>query len=178
MKAPVAKNERDSARRSSWILACRAATEGGKPVVKPGSVVDNHSSSPCLAARLKQRTRGRVEPTHSPPIWPCSGWGLPCHAALAPHAVGSYPTVSPLPRTLAGRSAVYSLLHWPSAHAAQELPGTLLYGARTFLGAIKSRRGCLDRLRRRHCLTAGRQASPHDKVLVFKCRTPPRWPVN
>ena len=67
-------------------------------VDKPGSVVDNHSSRPCLTAGLKQRTRGRVEPTHSPPIWPCSGWGLPCHAALAPHAVGSYPTVSPLPR--------------------------------------------------------------------------------
>ncbi len=69
-----------------------------EPAVKPGSVVDNHSSRPCLAARLKQRTRGRVEPTHSPPIWPCSGWGLPCPAALAPQAVGSYPTVSPSPR--------------------------------------------------------------------------------
>ena len=70
-----------------------------EPAAKPGSVVDNHSSRPCLAAGLKQRTRGRVEPTHSPPIWPCSGWGLPCHAALAPHAVSSYLTVSPLPRT-------------------------------------------------------------------------------
>ena len=70
-----------------------------EPAIKPGSVVDNHSSRPCLAAGLKQRTRGRVEPTHSPPTWPCSGWGLPCHAALAPHAVSSYLTVSPLPRT-------------------------------------------------------------------------------
>ena len=34
------------------------------------------------------------------------------------------------------RSAVCSLLHWPSAHAAQELPGTLPYGARTFLDAL------------------------------------------
>ncbi len=34
------------------------------------------------------------------------------------------------------RSAVCFLLHWPSAHAAQELPGTLPYGARTFLDAL------------------------------------------
>ena len=70
-----------------------------EPATKPGSVVDNHSSRPCVTARLKQHTRGRVEPTHSPPIWPCSRWGLPCHAALAPHAVSSYLAVSPLPRT-------------------------------------------------------------------------------
>ena len=31
------------------------------------------------------------------------------------------------------RSAVCSLLHFPSAHAAQALPGTLPYEARTFL---------------------------------------------
>ena len=86
-------------------------TEVAEPAGKPGSVVDNHSSRPCLAAGLKQRTRGRAEPTHRPPIWPCSRWGLPCPATLAPQAVGSYPTVSPLPRALAGRSAVCSLLH-------------------------------------------------------------------
>ena len=34
------------------------------------------------------------------------------------------------------RSAVYSLLHCPSAHAAQALPGTLPYGARTFLAVL------------------------------------------
>src|SRR6185437_1197268 len=34
------------------------------------------------------------------------------------------------------RSAVCSLLHWPSAHAAQELPGTLPCVARTFLDAL------------------------------------------
>jgi len=117
-------------------------TEVAESAVKPGSVVDNHSSRPSVTARLKQHTRGRVEPTHSPPIWPCSEWGLPCPATLSPQAVGSYPTVSPLPRMSAflaedeHRSAVYSLLHWPSARAAQALPGTLLCGARTFLGAV------------------------------------------
>ena len=116
------------------------STEVAEPAGKPGSVVDNHSSRPSVTAGLKQHTRVRVEPTHSTPIWPCSEWGLPCPATLSPQAVGSYPTVSPLPRmvTVAGshRSAVYSLLHWPSAYAAQALPGTLLCGARTFLGAV------------------------------------------
>ena len=69
-----------------------------EPVVKPGSVVDNHSSRRCVTASLKQRTRVRIEPIHSTPIWPCSRWGLPCRATLSPHAVGSYPTLSPLPR--------------------------------------------------------------------------------
>lgn len=54
----------------------------------------------------------------------------PVRGALLPH-----------PFTLATRirrcrSAVCSLLHWPSAHAAQELPGTLPCGARTFLDAL------------------------------------------
>jgi len=118
-----------------------------EPVVKPGSVVDSHSSTASVTAGLQHPTRVRHEPCHSTPIWTCSGWGLPCPVALSPRAVGSYPTVSPLPRTLAGRSAVCFLLHFPSAHAAQGLPGTLLYGARTFLGALL-RRDCLDRLRR------------------------------
>ena len=128
--------------------------EVAEPVVKPGSVVDSHSSGTCVAAGLKQPTRVRHEPCHSTPIWSCSGWGLPCPEALSPRAVGSYPTVSPLPRTLAGRSAVCFLLHFPSAHAAQALPGTLLCGARTFLGALL-RRDCLDRLRRGHCRMVG-----------------------
>src|SRR5690606_29016222 len=101
-----------------------------------------------VAAGVKRPTRVRHEPCHRTPIRPCSGWGLPCPAALSPRAVRSYRTLSPLPRALAGRSAVCSLLHFPSAHAAQALPGTLLYGARTFLGALL-RRDCLDRLRRR-----------------------------
>ena len=35
------------------------------------------------------------------------------------------------------------LLHFPSAHAAQALPGTLPCGARTFLDARKVQRDCL-----------------------------------
>jgi len=37
------------------------------------------------------------------------------------------------------RSAVYFLLHFPSAHTAQALPGTLPYGARTFLRVLLRR---------------------------------------
>ena len=72
-------------------------------IIKPGSVSlagDNHSSRLCITTKLKQRTRVRIEPIHSTPIWPCSKWGLPCPAALAPQAVGSYSTGSPLPRML------------------------------------------------------------------------------
>src|ERR1700754_3603338 len=94
---------------------------------------DSHSSRPGVTARLQQPTRERRGPRHGSLIWSCSGWGLPCRATLAPHAVRSYRTLSPLPDPLAGPSAVCSLLHWPSAHAAQVLPGTLPYGARTFL---------------------------------------------
>ncbi|GEM_PF-3138424 len=113
---------------------------------KPGFVVGSHSSGSCVAAGFKQPTRERRGPRHSSPIWSCSRWGLPCHAALAPHAVRSYRTVSPLPRMPAcipenrvrrHRSAVCFLLHFPSAHAAQALPGTLPCGARTFLAVSK-----------------------------------------
>jgi hypothetical protein len=66
------------------------------------------------------------------PIWSCFRWGLP-YRSVTRLAVRSYRTVSPLPRTREGRSAVYSLLHFPSAHAAQPLTGTLPCEARTFL---------------------------------------------
>jgi hypothetical protein len=103
---------------------------------------DNHSSRPHVTVRLKQPTREQRGPRYRSPIRSCSGWGLPCHAALSPRAVRSYRTVSPLPDPLAGPSAVCSLLHWPSARAAQALPGTLPCGARTFLDAHKTRRDC------------------------------------
>ena len=78
-------------------------------VDKPGSVVDNHSSRLCIATKLKQHTRMRIEPIHSMPIWPCSKWGLPCPATLAPQAVGSYPTISTLPRTLRPFGGIFSV---------------------------------------------------------------------
>ena len=91
-------------RLARWATATKCKSEhvtqkSAEPADKPGSVKDSHSSRPCVAARLKQPTRERRGPRHSPPIRSCSRWGLPCHAALAPRAVRSYRTVSPLPRT-------------------------------------------------------------------------------
>ena len=154
-----------AARERRPVRKSRGEEEVAEPAAKPGSVVDSHSSSPSVTAGIKQPTRVRHEPCHSTPIWSCSGWGLPCPEALSPRAVGSYPTVSPLPRTLAGRSAVCFLLHFPSARAAQALPGTLLCGARTFLGALL-RRDCLGRLRRGGLSHAFRRAGFCGRGLV------------
>ena len=45
---------------------------------KPGSVVDSHSSRPCVAARLKQPTRERRGPRHAP-LFGLAPGGV-CHA--------------------------------------------------------------------------------------------------
>src|SRR5256885_2688267 len=55
-------------------------------------------------------------------------------APVARRAVGSYPTFSPLPFALEKR-AVCFLWPFPSPCGAQALPGSLPYGARTFLSA-------------------------------------------
>ena len=63
---------------------------------------DSHSSRSGVAARLQRPTRERRGPRQSSPIRSCFRWGLPCRAALAPHAVRSCRTLSPLPRTPCG----------------------------------------------------------------------------
>ena len=95
--------------RPGQFVTATGGLKYGKSVDKPGSVVDNHSSRPCVTAGLKQHTRVRTEPIHSTPIWPCSEWGLPCPAALSPQAVGSYPTISTLPRTLRPFGGMFSV---------------------------------------------------------------------
>ena len=140
-----------------------------KPADKPGFVVGNHSSGPCVAARLERPTRERRGPRHGSPIRSCSGWGLPCHAALSPRAVRSCRTISPLPDPLAGPSAVCFLLHWPSARAAQVLPGTLPCGARTFLDA-RTHRDCLADFGGKDTLARGPRASATADLLMRRCR--------
>jgi len=49
---------------------------------KPGSVEDGHSSATRVATGLLRPTRKRRGRRHGFPIWPCIGWGLPCHATL------------------------------------------------------------------------------------------------
>ena len=58
---------------------------------------DSHSSRPGVAAWLQQPTREQRGPRYRSPIWSCSEWGLPCRTTLAPYAVRSYRTLSPLP---------------------------------------------------------------------------------
>jgi len=94
----VSRRRYGQADHPSLIRVC-TELEVAEPAVKPGSVLDSHSSRRNVAVTLKQPTRTRRGPRHEVPIWPCSRWGLPCHAALAPHAVRSYRTISPLPRT-------------------------------------------------------------------------------
>jgi hypothetical protein len=72
----------------------------------------------------------------SPPIWPCSDWGLPCRrccqrrGGLLPHRF----TLTPAGLHLPG--AVCFLWPCPSPFGAQALPGSLPCGARTFLGNL------------------------------------------
>jgi hypothetical protein len=119
--------------RLSWIL----------PTYKPGSVEcfhsDGHSSRNTVTCILEQPTRSvLIEVGHlSLPIWPCSCWGLPCRdcyqscGELLPHRF----TLACMLESAS--SAVCFLLHFPSMSCdiAQELPGSMPDGARTFLEA-------------------------------------------
>src|SRR3954447_23557757 len=88
---------------------------------------------PPLAAYPRLGGAGRT----SPPIWPCSGWGLPCHhcyqwcGGLLPHRF-TLTRISGEPST----RAVSFLWPYPSPRGAQALPGSLPCGARTFLGYL------------------------------------------
>jgi hypothetical protein len=120
---------------------------------KPGSVENNHSSGTCVATGLKQPTRKARGPRVGSklpafPIWPCSGRGLPMPRPVARRAVRSYRTFSPLP-ALADIGGCF-LWHFPSARAAQALPGVLPCGARTFLPRSELRQRLFGQLRR-HC---------------------------
>ena len=107
---------------------------------KPGSVEDSHSSGTSVTGRLEQPTRVRCGPHHTPlfglapdGVYPATNC-YQSRGALLPHHF----TLTCTRRT--GPSAVYFLRHFPSARAAQALPGVLPCGARTFLHI----RGCSD----------------------------------
>ena len=123
--------------RKLWGLSCACAGKpAAEPAGKPGSVVDSHSSRRNVTVTLKQPTRTRRGPRHEVPSWSCSRWGLP-YRSVARLAVRSYRTISPLPDPLRAIGGIF-LLHFPSACAAQALPGTLPCGARTFLGIVSN----------------------------------------
>ncbi|CEF23199.1 hypothetical protein XACJK2_330017 [Xanthomonas citri pv. citri] len=154
--------------------------KAAEPADKPGSVVDSHSSRRYVTAALKQPTRIQRGPRQWIPIWSCSRWGLPCRSVTG-LAVRSYRTISPLPaprhpfaaserawrceaslaRFSGGKGVTRDvggifLLHFPSACAAQALPGTLPYGARTFLGTLAS--------------DATVWPTPPGRILRYRCR--------
>jgi len=101
----------------------------------------SHSSGPAVTCRLEQPTRGQREPRYCPPIWFCSGWGLPCRfccqkrGGLLPHRF----TIAVL---IAETWAVCSLWHFPSPRGVRSLTGILLCGARTFLCSSELRSDC------------------------------------
>jgi hypothetical protein len=110
--------------------------------VKPGSVVDSHSSGMRVTAQLKQPTRkphvGHMVRSKAPraSLFGLAPGGV-CRAAdVATSAVRSYRTISPLPAPLARHLGGIFLLHFPWARAPQALPGTVPYGARTFLHVL------------------------------------------
>src|SRR6185437_1508321 len=96
-------NRRSSARAADAATGQSRRRRYGKRWSRPVSRVlyalrrDSHSSRPGVAAWLQQPTREQRGPRYRSPIWSCSEWGLPCRTALAPYAVRSYRTLSPLP---------------------------------------------------------------------------------
>src|SRR5690606_14006607 len=87
------------------------------------------------------RTGGRGGAGRASSLLGLAPGGVYRAVAVTGDAVGSYPTVSPLPVPPVGPSAVCSLWHCPSRRRARVLPGTLPCGARTFLGRRVGGRG-------------------------------------
>ena len=109
-----------------------------EPACKPGSVGDSHSSGTYVTVRLERPTReharaARCSSGLHAPLFGLAPGGVYPAAAVATSAVRSYRTISPLPLVTKTGSAVSFLWHFPWTRAPQALPGTLPYGARTFL---------------------------------------------
>ena len=106
-------------------------------VDKPSSVVDNHSSRRQITLSLKQPTRTLDGPSIE------FLFGLATSGVyLAARCYQRHGVLLPHPFTLTVFTAVCSLLHWSSAHAARTLSGTLPFVARTFLSFTCPTRSC------------------------------------
>ena len=118
----------------------RGARKGSRPISRVLSWVTiplgplSPAASSSLPGSHARTTRCRLLCDF--PIWPCSRWGLPCHAcyhargALLPHHFTL--TCDPSRRGSLRIGGIF-LLHFPWARAPQALPGTVSEGARTFL---------------------------------------------
>ena len=96
---------------------------------KPSSVIGGHLSRPIVTGGFKRNPEsltGRLKRS----FVSCSEWGLHRGRVARPR-VSSYLTFPPLhvPEGTCG----ISLLHFPWGRPRRVLPGTLPYGARTFL---------------------------------------------
>ena len=139
---PTGRQARQALTRRS---KCACTNRNRESADKPGSVVGNHPSGACVAARLERPTRKHLRAAGAGPQ-ACAfpylvllqvGFAVP--SSVATDAVRSYRTLSPLPSPhRCSAWAVCSLLHFPWARAPQALPGTLPCGARTFLREISA----------------------------------------
>src|SRR6187397_1408932 len=121
---------------------------------KPGFVEDDHSSGIAVTGDLKRPTR-KHGGTPAATCVATSLFGLApggvCRAAECCHRRGALlPHHFTLTSFIAEASAVCFLLHFPSAHAAQALPGTSSAGARTFLHISREMQRPSGRLRGHH----------------------------
>ena len=100
---------------------------------KPSSVEGGHLSRPIVTDGFKRNPEsltGRLKRS----FVSCSEWGLHRGQVARPR-VSSYLTFPPLHAEACG----ISLLHFPWGHPRRALPGTLPYGARTFLTPFGAR---------------------------------------
>lgn len=82
--AAGAKNPRPATRKGNGAQVCKPRGRTVSRVLFGSEDPDGHLSGMVVADHLKQPTRGYPFPGDgagrtSPPIWPCSDWGLPCH---------------------------------------------------------------------------------------------------
>ena len=146
---------------------------GSVPPLRRVTVIDLGPPSPAGSNGLPGSPAARAAPWGPlagprPPLCGLSPGGVCRAEGVAVLAVGSYPTVSPLPDPREGPSAVCSLLHCPWACARRALPATEPCGARTFLEDRSSRRSCPHGPRHPRTPRPSRNAGP--------ARTGPRVP--
>lgn len=104
---------------------------------KPGSVVDSHSSRPAIAHWLKQPTRVQYGPYHVNPYLALLRVEFTVPRTVTSRAVRSYRTLSPLPDPTYVGHRRFALCCTGRGFPPQALPGTLPYGARTFLPSAR-----------------------------------------
>lgn len=103
---------------------------------KPGSVVDSHSSRPAITHWLKQPTRVQYGPYLVNPYLALLRVEFTVPRTVTSRAVRSYRTLSPLPDPTCVGHRRFALC-CTGRGFPQALPGTLPYGARTFLPSAR-----------------------------------------